>query len=194
MSPGVFISRAVKAFNIATGYLSAVLIVVSSGVLVFEVAVRYFFAWPTDWEIEFCVMLLIASSFLAAAHTQLNRGHVPIEILDEVMPRSWTQWRLALTDLLSFLFCAFITWNCWHLFYEAWDEGRMSDTSWAPKMWPVFATMAVGMTSLTLQIFVQFIEDSLPQAMRSHQPPKEHNAAVQVAIERLQHDGEGAHK
>ena len=138
-----------------------------------------------------CIYLLIASSFLAAAHTQLNRGHVTIEILDEITPPSWTQWRMAFSDLLSFLFCAFIAWNCWHLFYEAWDEGRMSDTSWAPKMWPVFATMAIGMTSLALQVFVQFIEDSLPEAMRSHHPPPQHNAAIQVAIERIQHDDQG---
>ncbi|MBT9522901.1 MAG: hypothetical protein IV101_18655, partial [Dechloromonas sp.] len=58
----------------------------------------------------------------------------------------------------------------------------------------VFATMAVGMTSLTLQIFVQFIEDSLPEAMRSHRPPPQHNAAIQVAIERIQHDDEGERK
>ena len=101
---------------------------------------------------------------------------------------------MALSDLLSFLFCAFVAWNCWHLFYEAWDEGRMSDTSWSPKMWPVFATMAVGMTSLALQVFVQFIEDSLPEAMRSHQPPPQHNAAIQVAIERIQRDEQGERK
>lgn len=187
MSPGYFISRAIKVFNIATGYLSAALIVLATCILVFEVVGRYVFAWPTDWEIELAVMLLVASSFLAAAHTQLNRGHVTIEVLDEVTPLSWTQWRMALSDLLSCLFCAFVAWNCWHLFYEAWDEGRMSDTSWGPKMWPVFATMAVGMTSLALQVFVQFIEDSLPEAMRSFNAPPQHHAAVQLAIESARH-------
>lgn len=194
MSPGSFFSRAVKVFNIATGYLSAFLIVVATGVLVFEVAVRYLFAWPTDWEIEFCVMLLIASTFLAAGHTQLNRGHVAIEVLDEVTPASWTQWRLAVSDLLCCLFCGFVAWRCGHLFYEAWSEGRTSDTSWAPKLWPVFATMVVGMSSLTLQFFVQFIEGSLPEAMRSHRPPAQRHVAVQLALESQQADEPGERK
>lgn len=182
MSPGATLGKFTKVLSISTGYLAAFLILASTGVLVFEVAVRYFFSWPTDWEIEMCIMLLIASTFLAAAQTQLTRGHVTIEILDEVTPKSMTEWRIVVSDFLSFLFCGFVAWNSWHLFYEAWSEGRLSDSSWSPPMWPVFGTMAFGMTSLTLQIFVQLIEDSLPRAMRSYNAPAQHNAIVQDAI------------
>jgi TRAP-type C4-dicarboxylate transport system permease small subunit len=182
MSPGAALGKFTRSLSISTGYLAAFLILASTGVLVFEVSVRYFFSWPTDWEIEMCIMLLIASTFLAAAQTQLTRGHVTIEILDEVTPKALTEWRVVISDLLSLLFCGFVAWNSWHLFHEAWTEGRLSDSSWAPPMWPVFGTMAFGMASLTLQIFVQLIEDSLPKAMRSYNAPAQHNAMVQDAI------------
>lgn len=182
MSPGAALGKFTRVLSISTGYLAALLIVASTGILVFEVSVRYFYSMPTDWEIEMCIMLLIASTFLAAAQTQLTRGHVTIEVLDEVTPKSMTEWRVVISDFLSLLFCAFVAWNSWQLFHEAWSEGRLSDSSWAPPMWPVFGTMAFGMSTLTLQILVQLIEDSLPKAMRSYTPPEQHNAVVQDAI------------
>ena len=41
--------RAVGTVSNLAGYASGVLIVFCSGVLVFEVAVRYLLNWPTDW-------------------------------------------------------------------------------------------------------------------------------------------------
>lgn len=125
-------------------------------------------------------MLLIASTFLAAANTQLTRGHVAIEVIDSVLPR-WVAWRMAITDLLSFLFCAFLAWKMWGLFHEGWVEERHSESLWGPPLWPVFGVMALGSTTLALQVMIQFIEDSLPQAMRSHEPPVHHDAEVQLA-------------
>lgn len=151
-------ARAVRGFNVVTGYVSGALVIACAAILVFEVTVRYWLAWPTDWEIELTILLLIVATFMSAGYTQLARGHVGIELLDAVLPARANRLRYVLADLLSLLFCAFIAWKSWLFFQEAWSEGKMSNTAWAPVLWPAYLCMAVGMSALSLQLLVQFVE------------------------------------
>ena len=148
-------SRGVTAINTLTGYLSGVLIVICSAVLVFEVVVRYWLGWATDWEIEMSIMLLIVATFMSAAFTQASRGHVGIEVLDALLSPRANRWRSVLGDILSMAVCIFIAWHAWKFFHEAWSDGKMSNTAWAPKLWPAYLCMALGMTMLSLQMLVQ---------------------------------------
>lgn len=161
-------SAAVLRTNAALGYVAALLIVVSALAISYEVVARYFFRHPHDWNLEFNIFLLVAATFLAAAHTQAGRGHVGIEVLDSLLPERWNRRRRVASDLLSLGFCAFIALYCWKYFWQAWSGGWVSDSTWAPKMWIPYSLMALGMTTLSLQLLVQIIDD----LWRPHAPAR----------------------
>jgi TRAP-type C4-dicarboxylate transport system permease small subunit len=147
--------RVLAMVNTWAGYASGLVVVLCAFVLVFEVAVRYWLRWPTDWEIELAVMLLIIATFMSAGYTQLHRGHVAIEVLEGVLPARANRVRRSLASILSLAVCLFVAWKSWELFGEAWSDGRVSNSVWGPKLWIPFLFMAVGMTLLCLELVVQ---------------------------------------
>ena len=145
--------------NVITGYVSALLIVFSAVAISFEVVSRYYFRAPHDWNLELNIFLLIASTFMAAAYTQDGRAHVGIEVLDSLLSRRWNRRRHLVADILSAVFCGFVSFYIWRYFSEAWKGGWVTDSVWAPKLWIPYFFMSLGMTTLTLQFVVQIIDD-----------------------------------
>ena len=152
--------------NLVTGYLSALLIVFSTVAISFEVVSRYFFRAPHDWNLELNIFLLIASTFMAAAYTQEGRAHVGIEVLESLLSSRWNWWRHLIADILSAGFCGFIAFSAWRYFFEAWEGGWVTESIWAPKLWIPYFFMSLGMTTLTLQLIVQIVDDLFAPLVR----------------------------
>jgi TRAP-type C4-dicarboxylate transport system permease small subunit len=153
--------RSVTMFNTFMGYLSAVLIIICTLALTYEVVARYFFNAPTSWSLEFNIFMLVASTFLAAAYTQVKRGHVGIGLLDSIMSARWNRWRYLLADLASLVLCLFVSYYTWKFFYMVWDKGWVTESPWAPKLWIPYFFMAFGLSTLCLQYMVQIVDDQL---------------------------------
>jgi TRAP-type C4-dicarboxylate transport system permease small subunit len=156
--------------NRAIVVLSAVALVLAACVLTYSVVLRYFTPEPTDWQDEFSVFLLIGVSFMAAAWVHSQRGHIGIEALASILPPAIDRVRLFIVDMLSALFCAFFAWKSWTLLYEAWSEGYVSATAWAPPLWIPYSLMSLGMTLLTLQIVIQAFQPPRPHPPVPEQP------------------------
>lgn len=152
------LGRGLAHFNRLMAILSAFLIFGATVVLVYEVLTRYVFKVTNDWVIELCVFLLIAATFLSAGYTQAERGHVGIEVLDEVLSPFWNRIRRLLGDFLSLLVVAFIAHNAWRYAFTAYDEGWRTGSTWAPALWIPYALMGFGLSTLALQMLVQIVE------------------------------------
>lgn len=152
------LANGLSSFNRLMAILSAFLIFGTTMVLVYEVLTRYIFKVTNDWVIELCIFLLIAATFLSAGYTQAERGHVGIEVLDEVLSPFWNRVRRVLGDFLSLLVVAFIARNAWTYTFIANDEGWRTGSTWAPALWIPYSLMGFGLTTLALQMLVQIVE------------------------------------
>jgi TRAP-type C4-dicarboxylate transport system permease small subunit len=124
-------------------------------VLTYSIAVRYVLHSSTDWQDEMAVFLLVGATFLSAPYVQSMRGHIAIEAIEGFLPKPVERVREIVSDIICLLFCGFFTWQSWLLLLEAIDDGRVTDSAWAPPLWIPYSMMAAGMSLLTLRLIMQ---------------------------------------
>jgi TRAP-type C4-dicarboxylate transport system permease small subunit len=124
-------------------------------VLTYSIAVRYVLHSSTDWQDEMAVFLLVGATFLSAPYVQSMRGHIAIEAIEGFLPEAVERVRKIVSDIICLLFCGFFTWQSWLLLLEAIDDGRVTDSAWAPPLWIPYSMMTAGMSLLTLRLVMQ---------------------------------------
>lgn len=149
------LARLLQRVNQTMVILGMAGLLVASLVLTYSVISRYVMQASTDWQDEAAVFCLVGATFLCGAFVQELRGHVGIEAIAGLLPKSVNRFRLMSVDLLSTLFCSFFSWKSWTLFQEAWVDNQTTSSSWAPPLWIPYGLMAMGMTLLSLQLLVQ---------------------------------------
>jgi TRAP-type C4-dicarboxylate transport system permease small subunit len=151
------INRAMAVLNRSIVVLCSAALIIASAILSYSVVARYFFNAATYWQDEAAVFLLVGGTFLSTAFVQANRGHIGIEALTGYLTPRGNAIRTFAVDAVSFAFCCFFAWKSWTLFHEAWVDGQVSGSTWAPPLWIPYSTMALGMTLMALQIALQLV-------------------------------------
>lgn len=151
------INNAMAVLNKMIVVICSIALIVASAILSYSVAARYFFNAATYWQDEAAVFLLVGGTFLSTAFVQSSRGHIGIEAFTGYLSPHGNAIRRLVVDAASVLFCSFFSWKSWTLLHEAWVDGQVSGSTWAPPLWIPYFTMALGMTLLTLQIAIQFV-------------------------------------
>jgi TRAP-type C4-dicarboxylate transport system permease small subunit len=155
----------ISGFDALDGLLvwASALATIGAGlVLTYSIAVRYLVHASTDWQDEMAVFLLVGATFLSAPYVQSVRGHIGIEAVGGFLPKGMERARALASDVICLMFCAFFTWQSWLLLLEAIDDGRVTDSSWAPPLWIPYSLMTAGMTLLSLRFMVQIADSFVP--------------------------------
>jgi TRAP-type C4-dicarboxylate transport system permease small subunit len=155
--PVVAVGRAMTWCNRVIFVLACIAMVAACIVLSYSVVGREIFKMANYWQDEAAVFLLVGTAFMTSAWVQQQRGHIGIEAFVSLLSPAANRIRLWLVDVVSFAFCTFFAWKSWTLTYEAWSEGQVSDSMWAPPLDIPYGLMALGMTLLCVQILLQII-------------------------------------
>jgi len=160
--------------NAVMAVLSAVAIAVAGLVLTWEVAGRYFFSIPSDWQDELSTFLLIGATFASAAWIQARRGHVAIDALSHLLSPAADRVRRIMADVLSFLFVSFFAWKSVTLLLEALADGQTTPSAWGPPLWIPYGCMSAGMTLLAVQLLLQVLASGHRNSQPAHLAPSPH--------------------
>jgi TRAP-type C4-dicarboxylate transport system permease small subunit len=126
-------------------------------VISYEVMARYLFSWPTVWEIEAAIFLLILATFVGSVHALKDDAHVSMDMV-AVMIKPRIRAKLnVLTSFAAMLFCILVSVSGWKMWWEAYSLGWHSDSIWAPPLWIPYLFLPIGFTLMSLQYLVMFI-------------------------------------
>lgn len=135
------------------GRVAMALLVVMVCAMLYEVFMRYVVGRPTEWAFDISYMLNGALFYLAAGYAMRHNAHVRIDFLSSLLPELWQARILGLALTLVFVpVIGLIAWAASRKALTAYLTNAVEEVSpWAPRVWPFYTAVAVGLAVFTLQ-------------------------------------------
>ena len=147
------IIRMIDTLNDWVGRIVCLMVVPIIAAMVYEVVARKFFIAPTLWSYDVSRMLYGMSFMLGAGYALMRGLHIRADFIYRGFSER-TQGRVDLVLYVVFFMPAMLL-----LLYAGYEfalksimQGeRAGDSTWAPIVWPVKSSLAIGVALLALQ-------------------------------------------
>jgi TRAP-type mannitol/chloroaromatic compound transport system permease small subunit len=154
------IDGAIDALNERIGYYGSLLVLPLTGVVVWEVFMRYGFNAPTSWAFELTVFLYGVHYSLALAYALKHNTHVSIDVFESrLADRPRLKLRIFTNIGLFIPTIGLLTYYSCALAATSWLQWEHASSSWAPPVYPCKTLMAIGFVLLFLQGIAKLIQD-----------------------------------
>ncbi|MGI8911939.1 MAG: TRAP transporter small permease subunit [Rubrobacteraceae bacterium] len=155
-----FLFRWVDRVSDLAGYVSGVLLLVSTLIICEAVTLRYVIGAPTVWQTELSIYLLMFAAFVGGAYGLKHGDHVNVDLVIEKLPGKARVAANIVAALLGLLFVVVVAVISFKLWWYATSTGQRSGTAWNPPMTFPYFIVPLGMTLMGLQ-YLSIIYDRI---------------------------------
>jgi len=148
--------RAIDRLSVACAVAAAALIVLSILIVCWMVLVRWF-GQSNYWELEMSIYLAVAATFLASPYTLKTKGHIGVDFMSVWLPEAWRPVLRRALAVVGFLVCLFLAWVGGEMAWYALATEERSTSLWRPLMWPLYASLPIGMALTALQYVAEIL-------------------------------------
>lgn len=149
--------RFVRGLSTFFGIVAAAALIAACVVVCQMVFVRYVLGTSTIWQTEFVLYAIVAATLLGSPYVLATRGHVNVDLLSHYLGPRARRVLEAVSALLGIAFCVLLAQSGWRYFEEAWTEGWVTESVWAPPLWIVLLPLPLGIGLLSLQYLVDIV-------------------------------------
>jgi TRAP-type C4-dicarboxylate transport system permease small subunit len=149
--------RLVRGLSFVSGWIAATMIAVAIFITCQMIFIRYVLRESTIWQTECVVYLVVAATLIGLPFVQQRRGHVNVDLLPLMLPKTGRFVLALIVKGLSILVIGYIAWLSYEFWHEAWAWGERSDTLWGPPLWIPYLAMPVGFGLFLLQLVADYL-------------------------------------
>lgn len=141
-----------RKFNELMGFLSGIILLVVTFLLIYDVFARYLLGEPSIWAQAVSQYLMLVAIFLGTSYCFLDDGHVNVEIVIERVGLALRSKLLCIGYLLAAVYSAVMLWYTLKLTFMALRMNWMTMGSFPFPTWILYVVMAFGCVLLILTI------------------------------------------
>jgi len=136
------IARAAERLATLSGWVAGFLLLLTTGLILFEIALRQFFGRSTLIAEEYSGYFMAGIVYLAAAYTLHKGEHIRVGLLRERLDAAWQRRLDLLAGALGLVFATLLVWALANQTLDAWRYGTRS---FLPSRTPLVYPYAVAL-------------------------------------------------
>ena len=153
------IVRFISKINELVGAGDSYLIYIITALMLYAIVMRRFLNLPNIWSYETTQFFFGAYFVLAGGYALLKRSHVTMDIIYNRLSSRGQAIIDLITSIFLFLFIALLIWTGWRQGWNSLQLKEVSDSAWAPPLYPIKLILPIGAFLLLIQGVAKFITD-----------------------------------